>query len=62
MNGNPNPRLTMYAVHKRGRIVASGNLQQCWTYVFNTNDIKKSPETLAEEGVSIQPAKRGKRA
>ena len=47
---------TLYTVTQKGRIVASGSLEQCWLWVFNSFDGKITVSELTKRGVYISPA------
>ena len=52
---------TLYAVYKQGRVVASGSLNQCWMFLYNTEDANLPALEIAEKGIYIAPfKKRGK--
>lgn len=50
---------TQYQVVENGKVVATGNLRQCWLYLLNTHAADTSANALAERGVYIEPVKGG---
>lgn len=45
----------IYAVYKQNRIIASGSLQQCWLYLFNSEESELTVAELAASGTYIAP-------
>ncbi len=54
-----NTNLTQYQVIKGGKTVCTGNLRQCWLYVLNTHADDTSAHALSEQGIYIEPVKKG---
>lgn len=46
---------TLYTATYKGRVVACGNLQQCWLWVFNSFDKHMTVAELVKCGVYISP-------
>lgn len=50
---------TIYQVVQNGRILASGNLRQCWMYLINAYGESMAIAEIADLGISIEPAGKG---
>jgi hypothetical protein len=53
---------TKYAVYKSGRVVASGDLHQCWTYILTVHERTMSAIDLADAGIYIAPINQQRKA
>lgn len=50
---------TLYQVVHNGRIIASGNLRQCWMYLANVYAENTTLAEMSDYGISIEPARKG---